>query len=147
MAGKREKNGDSGDMTEVEQVVRRYYTLLYQLDPDLDALAAILSSKLLQVEHPNALAPQGLQRGKEQLLADQGGGEDVLADQSFEVLHVMVCGSRAAVRGVWTGSLRDAAGPLKAGTRLVAHVAAFVKVKDGKVVEHESFECYEPIGS
>lgn len=147
MAGKDKDRDHDVDRTDVEQVVRRYYALLNQLEPDLTALDAVLSSKLRQIEHPNALAPKGLRRGKEQLLADQQGGDELLADQSFEILGVLVNGSRAAVRGVWSGTLRDAAGRLPAGTRLVAQVAAFLKVKDGRVVEHESFECYEPIGA
>lgn len=148
MAGKRDKDRNhDGHKGDVEQVVRRYYALLNQLEPDLAALDALLGSTLRQIEHPNALAPRGLSRGRDQLLADQQGGEEILADQSFEILGVLVSGSRAAVRGVWSGTLRDAAGPLPAGTRLVAQVAAFLKVRDGRVVEHEIFECYEPIGT
>ena len=141
-----DKHGDKHG-AEVEKVVRRYCTLLNQLEPDLPALEALLSSKLRQIEHPNALSPHGVRRGKDQLLAEQRGTEELLAEQSFEILDVMVSGSRAAVRGVWAGSLRDAAGPLPAGTRLVAHVAAFLQVRDGRIVEHDSYECYEPIGS
>lgn len=143
------KRGGAGENKsgEVERLVRRYYTLLHALDPDTRALDAILGEKLAQIDHPNAVSPRGLTRGKRQLLADQGGGGDVLADQSFDVRDVLVSGPRAAVRGVWSGTLRHHAGRLPAGTRLVAHVAAFLTVQDGLIVEHETFECYEPIGA
>lgn len=135
---------------DVEHVVRRYYLLLHELEPDVAALDAIIGAKLEQVEHPNALSPRGQRRGKPQILADLSDGDipsggDMLTDQTFDVLDVLVDGSRAAVRGRWSGVLREAAGPLPAGTRLAANVAAFLRVKDGLVVEHESYECYEPI--
>lgn len=131
---------------DIEQLVRRYYALLNQLDPDLDALGELLGKKLTQVEHPNAVSPMGLRRGRRQLLADQAGG-DVLTDQTFDVHDILIDGCRAAVRGIWQGTLAAGAGPVSAGTRLTAHVAAFITVKDGKIIEHETFECYESFGA
>jgi hypothetical protein len=36
---------------------------------------------------------------------------------------------------------------LPAGTELVAHVSAWLTVADGLIVEHETFDCYEPFGA
>ena len=135
---------DKAAPEQIEQVVRRYYALLHEVEPDLAALDALIGAELEQVEHPNAVSPMGQRRGKAQLLADQSSG-DVLTDQTFELLDLLVNGGRVAVRGRWSGVLREKAGPLSAGTRLVANVAAFLRVQDGVVVEHESFECYEPV--
>lgn len=31
-----------------------------------------------------------------------------------------------------------------AGTQLTGHVASFFTVRDGRIVRHETFDCYEP---
>ena len=36
-------------------------------------------------------------------------------------------------------------GPLRAGAELVAHVAAWLTVANGRIREHETFDCYEPL--
>lgn len=73
-----------------------------------------------------------------------GAGKQLLSAQSFDVHEVLVRGERAAVRATWRGTIGIDAGPLRAGTELVAHVASFLTVRDGLVVEHETFDCCEP---
>ena len=38
-------------------------------------------------------------------------------------------------------------GPYKKGLVMTTHIAAFVTVRDGLVLEHETFDCYEPFAS
>jgi ketosteroid isomerase-like protein len=37
------------------------------------------------------------------------------------------------------------AGPFRAGQQLVAHIAGLLTVRGGRIAEHETFDCYEPI--
>jgi ketosteroid isomerase-like protein len=71
-------------------------------------------------------------------------GKKLLSEQTFSVHEVLVSGERAAVRATWTGTVGLDAGPFTRGTQLVAHIAGFLTVRDGQVVEHETFDCYEP---
>jgi hypothetical protein len=47
--------------------------------------------------------------------------------------------------GSGRGTIREATGSLAAGTELVAHIAAWLTVVDGRIREHETFDCYEPL--
>lgn len=44
----------------------------------------------------------------------------------------------------WTGTVAKDVGPLKAGQQLVAHIAQFVEVADGRIASIETYDCYEP---
>ncbi len=48
------------------------------------------------------------------------------------------------MRATWTGTVERDAGPFRPGQQLVAHVAALLAVRDGRIVDHETFDCYEP---
>ena len=37
-------------------------------------------------------------------------------------------------------------GLFRAGQELVAHIAQFVRVRDGRVASIETYDCYEPFG-
>jgi len=41
----------------------------------------------------------------------------------------------------------EAVGPFAAGQELVAHIAQWLEVRDGRVARLESWDCYEPMGS
>lgn len=129
---------------ETESVVLRYYAVVSDLSSTEDDLVALLSESVTVVEHPNALNPQGAERGRAETLAGFRAGKALLGEQSFVVEEVIVSGERAAVRARWSGTVGVDAGPYRAGLRLHAEVAAFLTVRDGKVVRHETFDCYEP---
>jgi ketosteroid isomerase-like protein len=127
-----------------EDVVRHYYAVVGDLTYGEDELAAILHPDATLVEHPNPVVPQGARRGVEEALAGFRAGRALLSEQSFEVLELVVAGERAAVRALWQGTVGRDAGPFAAGDRLTAHIASFITVRDGLVLEHETFDCYEP---
>ena len=71
-------------------------------------------------------------------------GRSLLREQAFDGHEVVTSGHRAAVRATWRGVVGTDAGPFRADQELRAHVAALLTVRGGRVVEHETFECYEP---
>jgi hypothetical protein len=48
------------------------------------------------------------------------------------------------VRVTWSGTVGIDAGGFTAGIRLVAHIAGFLTVRGGRVVEHTTYDCYKP---
>jgi len=130
---------------DVESVVRRYYSVVSDLTSTEADLRPLLASALRVVEHPNAVTPQGAVRDLDGTLRGFGSGKALLRAQAFDVEEVLVRGDRAAVRARWRGVVGVDAGPFRAGQQLVADVAAFLTVHDGQVVDHETFDCYEPL--
>jgi ketosteroid isomerase-like protein len=138
-------NGTREDHASVaEAVAHRYYRTVSELSSTEDQLRALLAPDVRVVEHPNALVPGGAVRDLDQTLAGFARGKALLREQSFDVLEIVSSGERVAVRATWRGVIGADAGPFHAGQQLTAHVAAWLTVRDGRVVEHETFDCYEP---
>lgn len=129
-----------------EAVVRRYYDVVSDLRSTDDDLRALLSDTLTVVEHPNPITPTGAVRDLAATLAGFRAGKDLLDEQTFDIEELLISGERAAVRATWTGTVGIDAGPFTKGLRLRAEVAAFLTVRDGQVVRHETFDCYPPFG-
>jgi ketosteroid isomerase-like protein len=135
----------TNDMGDVEAAVRRYFAVIADLSSTEDDLRPLISADARVTEHPNAITPNGAVRDLDATLAGFRAGKSLLAAQKFDVHEVLTCGGRAAVRATWRGIVGVDAGPYRAGQRLTAHVAALLTVRDGLVVDHETFDCYEPI--
>lgn len=130
--------------TSTEDVVRRYFATVADLGSTREDLEPLLDDDLVVVEHPNAVTPVRTARGKEETLAGFAAGKGLLRRQGFDVHEVVVDGERAAVRATWEGEIGVAAGPFTEGDVLRSAVAAFLTVRGGRVVEHETFDCYDP---
>lgn len=128
--------------TDVESVVRAYYDIVADLSSSTDDLRVLLDPDLRVTEHPNAITPNGAVRDADATLAGFKAGKALLREQSFDLHEVLVVGGRAAVRATWTGVVGVDAGPYRAGQELVAEIASFLTVRDGQVVEHETFDCH-----
>jgi ketosteroid isomerase-like protein len=133
-----------GAGTDVEAAVRRYFAVVADLGSTEDDLRTVLHPDARVTEHPNPVTPRGAVRDVEQTVAGFRAGKALLAEQAIEVHEVLVLGDRAAVRATWTGVVGVDAGPFTTGTRLVARMGAFLRVRDGAVLEHETYDCYEP---
>jgi hypothetical protein len=48
------------------------------------------------------------------------------------------------VRATWTGVVGAAGGPIPEGTRITAELGGFLTVEDGRLTEHETYDCYPP---
>jgi ketosteroid isomerase-like protein len=144
MTTSRESDPTGTKPSGTEDVVRRYFEVVAALDSSESELRRLLGRSVRITEHPNAITPHGAVRTIEQSVAGFHAGKELLSDQGFAVHEVLVAGERAAVRAIWTGTVRVDRGPFTAGTTLVAHIAGFLTVRDGQIVEHETFDCFEP---
>jgi ketosteroid isomerase-like protein len=129
---------------DAEALVRDYYRIVSDLTSSEDELRAVLAPGVLVIEHPNALIPQGARRDLAGTLEGFRRGKALLREQQFTVHDVISQGERAAARVTWRGVVGGDAGPFRAGQELIAHVAAILTVADGRIVAHETFDCYEP---
>jgi ketosteroid isomerase-like protein len=131
-------------VSDVESIVRRYYGVVADLSSGTDDLQPLLAPDLRVTEHPNPISPNGGVRDREATIQGFLAGKSLLREQSFDVHEIVVAGDRAAARLTWRGVVGIDAGPLVAGQELVAEIASFLTVRDGQVVEQETFDCYRP---
>jgi ketosteroid isomerase-like protein len=130
---------------EPADVVRRYYQAVSDLHGPEEEVMNLLADDVRIVEHPNAITPNGAVRDRAEALAGLQRGRALLSQQRFALHEVLVQGDRVAVRATWTGVVGIDAGPLSRGDALTAQVAALLTVRDGRIVEHETFDCYAPL--
>jgi ketosteroid isomerase-like protein len=126
-------------------VAARYFEVVADIASSEAALLELLDPGVRVTEHPNALNPRGMVRDRDAVVAGFLAGKRLLAAQAFDVHELAVDGDRVAVRATWRGTIGAAAGPFPAGAELVAHIAAWLTVDGGRVREHETFDCYEPL--
>jgi len=109
-----------------------------------EALRPLLCADVEFVEHPNAISPTGSRRDLDAIMTSSTSGASLLSSQRYDVLESLEDGARVAVRVRWTGEVSTDAGPFRAGEVLVAHLAQFVRVRDGRIAYLETFDCYAP---
>jgi ketosteroid isomerase-like protein len=131
-------------MTDPAAVVRRYFEIVGDLDSSAEALRDMLDPAVRITERPNAINPCGTVRDRDAAVAAFLAGKRLLAAQTIDAHELLVSGDRVAARATWRGTVAEGAGSLAAGTELVAHIAAWLTVADGRIRAHETFDCYEP---
>ena len=110
-----------------------------------EGLRLFFTDDAITVEHPNAIAPAGGTHDLDAMVAASARGHGLLAEQTYdEVAADAVGDDLAVIRLLWTGTVAADLGPLRAGQRLVAHIAQFVTVTDGRISRLETYDCYEP---
>ena len=119
-------------------VVERYYATVADLRASPDSLRELLHPDLRVIEHPNAIHPEGTVRDHDDVVAAYEQGKRMLSDQRFELDELLVFGDRVAVRARWSGTLES-------GATLEARIAAFLTVVDGRIRDHETYDCYSPL--
>ena len=104
---------------------------------DEPALAALLHPEARISELPNAINRDGTERDAAAAREAFARGRGLLASQSYDVHEVIESGDTIAARATWRGTLAAS------GQELVAHIATFTQVRDGKVFRHATYDCYE----
>lgn len=133
-------------MSAAKNVVRSFYAAIEE-GRHGDQLAAFLAPVARTIEHPNALVPTGRVSDRATMLANSTAGAGLLASQTYQVQSLVEVDGMVAVRLTWTGAIAQNAGPFTAGQQLTAHIAQFIRVRDGLIEEIETYDCYEPFTS
>ena len=109
-----------------------------------DRLAEFFTPDATTTEHPNAINPRGGTIALGDILRGSTAGAALLARQRYDVHDAFAHDDVAVIRLTWTGEIAVDRGPFRAGQLLTAHIAQFVRVRDGRVASIETFDCYEP---
>ena len=134
-------------MSDPGAIGRRCFEIVADLESSPDALLEVLHPAIRITERPNALNPRGAVRDRDAVLAGFLAGKRLLATQSIDIVELLVSGDRVTVRATGRASIGHGTDALPSGAELTAHIAAWLTVTDGRVSEHETFDCYEPLPS
>ena len=110
---------------------------------DREALLALYAENAVQVEHPNALKPNGDRRGPAQMMADLARGKAILRSEHYEVLQALAEGDAVAMQVKWTGVLAVEIGALKPGDSMICESAIFLRFEGDKIIEQHNYDCFE----
>ncbi|MCA9519710.1 MAG: nuclear transport factor 2 family protein [Myxococcales bacterium] len=107
-------------------------------------LARFFTEDAITIEHPNRIKPRGGRADLPAMLAASNAGAGLLSEQRYDVRSCHDVGTMAVVRATWTGVIARDLGQFREGQRLVAHLAQFIDICDGRIARIETFDCYEP---
>jgi ketosteroid isomerase-like protein len=127
-----------------DQLVDRYLAAITDPQTDGETLDRLIHPGYTFREWPNAINPAGTERDRATSMQGLAASRTMLRSHAFEVHAHIVSGDTVASRMTWRGTMAIDAGPLKAGTELVAHVSQHTTIRDGQILRTESFDCYEP---
>jgi len=109
-----------------------------------DALRPYFTDDATVREYPNRIKPAGGSADLAALLDESTRGAGLLRSQRYDVVDEFAVGDTAVARLTWTGIVAADLGPFTAGQELTAHIAQFVRVRDGRVASIATYDCYEP---
>lgn len=122
---------------------RRYLAALEQ-GSTAETLARFFRADVLQEEFPNRLVPNGARRDLADLLEASERGRQVMAAQTYEIVHAVADGDDVALEIEWTGTLSVPLGSLPAGGQMRARFAVFLEFRDGKIARQRNYDCFQP---
>jgi ketosteroid isomerase-like protein len=96
-------------------------------------------------EHPNAFVPEGRLSDRAAMLAGSTAGARLLSRQRYDIHCLRQIEDTVVTRLTWHGIVAHDAGSLRRGQELIAHIAQFLQVRDGRIARIETYDCYEPL--
>ena len=109
-----------------------------------EQLRHVFTDDVTTLEHPNLFRPQGGTSDLAHMLAGSTAGAALLSQQRYEVREALELGDLAILRVRWTGVVARDLAKFKAGQVLTAHIAQFIRARDGRVASIETYDCVEP---
>ena len=99
----------------------------------------------VQVEYPNRLNPGGtVVRDLAALRLAGERGRAIVERQAYEVVNVVAQGSKVAVEAVFRATFKADVLGLAKGSTMTARFAIFFELRDGRIVRHHTYDCFEP---
>lgn len=124
-------------------LARRYISAVETRDDD--AAAGFLDPGVVFDEMPSRLAPTGRRHDLASMRAAAERGRSAVRDNRYEIVDAIAAGDRVAMQIRYRAVLARDLGPaMPAGSELRAAFAMFLRLRDGKIVEQQNYDCFEP---
>ena len=92
-------------------------------------------------EGPTSWFPQGRSGGRREALESVSLRERLLKDESLEIESSVVSANTVALEGVWRATVAKDSARGRAGTKLEARLAMFLRVKNAKITSSHEYVC------
>ncbi|HEX9259246.1 MAG TPA: nuclear transport factor 2 family protein [Acidimicrobiales bacterium] len=128
-------------------VAHRWIELYNEGEPGTygsDRFLELYADDCLWVEMPSAFFPEGRTGNKAALREALSSSESVMIDRHVDLHDVIADGNEAAMRYTWSATLNADGTPVPKGTRITGEVAAFLVVRNGKIVEIRELLSFVP---
>jgi len=129
-------------MGENIEMAKRYLQRLSE-GATAEDLGMFLAPDIVQQEFPNRLLPNGATRNLDAMKEGRRRGLALLREERFEVVNIFASGENVAAEVIWTGTVREQAGPFAAGQVLRAHFAVFMEFENGRIVRQRNYDCFD----
>src|SRR5262249_38190486 len=133
---------EGGARLDVLELAHRYFKALED-GATGEALAAFYAPEVVQEEFPNRLLPQGARRDLAGILDAAARGQQVMAEQRYEILQAVAEGERVAIEFLCVGTLAKPVGSLPAGGQMRGRFAMFMEFRQGRIVAQRNYDCFE----
>jgi ketosteroid isomerase-like protein len=97
-----------------------------------------------QIEYPNAIVKNTIERNLAELKAGAERGLSILAREEYEIVKLYSFGDIVVLEAIWKGTLSVPIGTLAAGDIMTAHFAQFFEFRDGKIYRQRNYDCFDP---
>lgn len=123
----------------------RFLALSEALETDPAAYAQVLHPEVEQIEYPNLLNKTLQRRTFSEILDNIRAGRELLLDPHFELHHTHTGpDGRIVVEAHWHATLANDIGPLLRGQQLSAEFCMIFELRDGKIIQQRTYNCFEP---
>ena len=109
-----------------------------------EELDSFYAPDVVQEEFPNRLLPNGATRNLQAMKQGRARGRAFLKAERFELVNAVAGDDQVAMEVIWTGTVRDAAGPFAADQALRARFALFMEFRDGRIIRQRNYDCFDP---
>jgi ketosteroid isomerase-like protein len=132
-------------MSKQIEIVKKYVSLVQNLDFSESTTAELLHEDYLQWELPNLLNKLGQKSDATDSFKRMQTAKMILSSQSYEITSTLEQGNTVVIETIWTATMAIDAGPLKKGQAMKAYFCMFFEFKDGKIHRVRNYDCFEPL--
>ncbi|MCB2378563.1 nuclear transport factor 2 family protein [Hymenobacter sp. BT635] len=125
--------------------ITTFLSLSESLETDPAAYAQVLHPEVEQIEYPNLLHKEIQRRSFTDILDNLRAGRELLLNPHFELHRAHACGDGTmVVEAHWHATLANDIGPLVRGQVLAAQFCMIFELKDGKIIQQRTYNCFDP---
>jgi len=125
------------------EVGRKYLSRLSD-GAEPEELESFFAPDVVYEEFPNRLRPNGATGDLQAMKDARARGRALLKAERFELVNAVAGDGKVAMEVIWTGTLRDAAGPFAADQTLRARFAVFMEFRNDRIVRQRNYDCFDP---
>jgi hypothetical protein len=131
------------DLSENEKIVVEFLKMVQERQSS-EELEKFYHSEIEQIEYPNAIVKNTVNRNLQDLKDGADRGKMILSKEEYEIKNLYSFENVVILEATWKGTLSVSIGNIAVGEKMVAHFAQFFEFKDGKIYRQRNYDCFDP---